>query len=161
MNIEVEQTFEATDADGKTHEYRVVPNTAVSGLDITLKLTAIGAEPLGTLADSLFSGSGAGKLKGLSVGSLLDDETILDGIDFAKIGGDIRRTIVQSSMAIPSLIHAVLKNTLRDGKPLESVVHFNDAFTRNYGELFVAVFKVIQVNRFLPLSAISVLGKRG
>lgn len=146
----IEHSFELKDADGNLHEYRVVPHKATDGFQVTLRLIALGAEPLGRLADSVFSGQGD-----VSLNMIMDDASVVEGLAFAAVGADLSRGILSSAMNVPALVRGILKNTLRDGKPLDKDLNFNDAFSRNYLELMLAVYEVVKVNRFLPLSAIS------
>jgi hypothetical protein len=144
--------FMLTDADGAVHRYEVLPHPASEGQAVLLQLLAVAAEPVGRLASSVFEGAG-------TVGELLDSEPakLMERVDLGRLGADVKTAIL--SMQMDKLGADVLRHTMRDGKKLSDRVAFDAAFTRNYFEYLRAVWEVVQINRFLPLSAISGLVK--
>lgn len=131
--------FELQDADGQSHRYHVVPHGAVDGEAIVYRLAELLAEPLAALVD------GAGEKLDLSN---VDLDTILEQLDIRELGKAVRSALAGSRMA--ELRAAVLRHTSRDGKKLSDATSFNEAYQRNYGELFRAVFEVTRFNRFFP-----------
>jgi len=150
-------TFELDDADGASHEYSCTPHPAREGSDIMWRLMALGAEPLGRAAKGLLQTLDAGNLR-----QLMDDpkglEKISAAVDFAALGADVRATLQATPMT--DLVRGILKYTSRDGKRLDNQLHFDAAYTRNYGELLRAAWEAAQVNRFLSLPATSSTGAR-
>jgi hypothetical protein len=159
--------FQLRDADGSMHRYEVLPHPASEGQAILLQMLAVAAEPVGRLAASIFEGdtlkealvSAQANAKEGEKASLLDVDAaaLLGNIDLGRLGADVKTSIL--SMPMEKLGGDILKHTLRDGQKLSARVVFDAAYTRNYLEYLQAVWEVVQVNRFLPLSAMSGLVK--
>lgn len=136
--------FTLVDADGAPHEYMLVKHGATEGQVITWSLIAFGGEPLGALAQSIFSGSGQA-----SIGSMMDDPKALASINWGNLGRDIAASVQGTDMA--GLTRKLLINVHRDGKSLRDPSHFDAAFQANYGELMKLLWEVVKHNRFLGL----------
>ena len=141
--------FTLRDATGTDHTYEVLPHPATDGSRIMWQLYAMGVEPLGKLAGSLLTADG---LNVKSLRGLLDDpaalEKIRSSVDLGALAAAIRAALVGTSM--PALTQEILHHTRRDGLELRNPAHFDAAYACNYWELSVALWKVVQANRFLP-----------
>jgi len=127
--------FSLTDADGGPHDYLVALHGAVEGQGIAWRLLAAGAEPLARLIASASGG--------------------LDAAALGSLGADVRAAIL--SVGAPAMTRDILRYTSRDGAPLANDAAFNAAFRGNYSEMLLAVRRVTEINRFLPVSLISEL----
>lgn len=153
-------SFELADADGEIHNYEVHPHDAETGQVIVWRLLALGAEPLGRLAQgALESGALVEQLTetyqtgGAAALMELDTTELAKSLDLAGMGEAIGQVLAQGKA--PELTREILKQTHRDGQPLNTSVAFGNAYRRNYGEMIAAVWKVVGINRFLPLPGIS------
>ena len=136
------------DADGTPHTYRVVLHPGSEGAQIMWELYALASGPLA---------AGLGVIAGID-GSFADllklkTQDVLGKLDAEAIG----RSVQGALASMPALTGKILRYTYRDDKPLADRSHFDAAFQANYWELTLAVWGVVQANRFLPLSAISSL----
>lgn len=151
--------FTLTDADGTAHEYTVVPHPGTSGRRIVMKLAGMAAPALGEAAKALAAGMAEAAATDAAVeaqagpaaiGKLLDTEIgkVLGSVDFGRIG----EHIAQAAGEFDDRLFAELFSlTSRGGVPLDKSAAFDAAYTANYVEMFKAVGKIIQINRFFPL----------
>ena len=86
----------------------------------------------------------------------LDLEAVVGKIEWGKVGGDVKRSIL--SMPMSTLVRDILRFTWRDGNSLSNDVFYNAAYVRNYAELMSAVWEVSQANRFFPRLSTSAKG---
>lgn len=146
--------FTLKDASGQEHSYRGVPHGAIEGQEVMWQLVALGAEPVARLAQLALSSSNVRDLLNADGAKL---QQILGGADFSTVGADVRKALVATNMS--KLAREILRNTMRDGKPLSVDASgngvFDQAYRANYGELLQAVWRVVQANRFLPLPGTS------
>lgn len=149
------------DADGKPHTYVVYPHPAEEGQEVFWQLVAIASEPGGAFVQKLLDSGDILErvISGIRQALKEEDETdgpadqdlagLVRGIDFGSLGQDIRRTLASSQM--PGLAKDLLRHTVRDGKMLSESVHFNEAYTANWGEYIQALLLAVEVNRFFAL----------
>jgi hypothetical protein len=135
--------FVLADADGDDHSYQVQAHRPTEGQRIMFQLLAQVAPPGTALGGLLAKGVGNGGLK-------LDDLDV-ELMDFTKLGHELQRVL--SAEITPQLATDILAHTYRDGHLLGEQAQFDRAYSRNYGELLTAVWRVIRVNRFFPLPA--------
>lgn len=141
--------FQLADFDGTPHRYEVQPHPPTEGTEIVFSFVALGAEPFASVIASVFAAEDALAEVG-TLGDALDLDLVemAGRIDWGKVGGDVKRSIL--SMPLSTLVRDVLRFTWRDGRPLANDIHYNAAFSRNYGELLQAVWEVAGANRFFP-----------
>lgn len=151
------EKFTAKDASGTAHSYELDTHPGDEGMPIAVAIIALFVEPLasalGPIAMSKAIAAGAS--------GLLDDPSILEGIDTAALGRGLK-TCVQG-MTMPLMLD-VLRYTNRDGKPLvesgRATSMFREGYAKNYMELATAVFEVCKRNGFFPaLDSLSSAGK--
>lgn len=158
----VDHDFVIKDAEGVPHRYEMTGHPPIQGQAIMWQLLALGAEPLGRLADlALTSDELLGQVRAALAApapadaeaaestTLSDLAAVAKTLDLARLGRDVKSAILSADM--PKLTRDVLQFTTRDGASLASDIHFAAAYKRNYGELLQAVWQVVQANRFLPL----------
>lgn len=140
--------FQIKDADGNPHEYIVGRHDADQGLRICFILMGHAAGALVPLLEPLLSG----KTSLASVmGGKADDA--FEGVDLSKAAAEVKALLLDPSSI--QLVRDIMVETTRDGKVLRNPAAFNEAYGANYGELLKALWKVVQHNRFFPLSATS------
>lgn len=131
--------FTLNDADGNPHQYMVVQHPADTGQDLMWALVSFAGEPLGAVAKKLVTAGAAGGL----------DASVISEIDWGQLGKDIASSVDRTDMA--RLTTLLVANTTRDNQWLKDQAVFKGAFQANYSELMMLLWKVIEVNRFLPL----------
>lgn len=132
--------FTLLDDSDTPHGYVVPLHPAVEGQRLMCQILALAAGPLADLAAAFQRADGNG----------LDAD-----VDLAAVGRQVGAAL--ASDAPPRLIRELLRYTARDGKGLAGDGDFNVAYTGNYGELLVALWRVVEANRFLPLSRIKAI----
>lgn len=147
--------FTLQDADGQTHRYEVLPHPPTEGFRVCSRIAAAIVDPLAGTALSALARTVPQALKRargeggkIDLGRIMDDPEILDsiaGLDFSSTGPALRRAVESLDLA---LMRDVLRHANRDGKPLSSDLVFDTAYSRNYGELMSAAWKVGAYNRF-------------
>lgn len=141
--------FTLRDAWNEEHAYEVLPHRATDGSRIMWQLYAMGVEPLGKLAGSVLAADG---LNVRSLRGLLDDPTAIEklkaSVDVGALASPVRAALGSTSME--ALTKEILVHTRRDNLELRNPGHFDAAYACNYWELSVALWKVVQANRFLP-----------
>lgn len=141
--------FTLHDADGVEHAYEVILHPATEGARIMWQLVAMGVEPIAKLAGGLLASEG---LSATSIRGLLNDpaglEKLRAGLDVGGLATSIRASL--ASVSLPALTKDILSRTSRDGRDLANQLLFDEAYSGNYGELALALWKVVQANRFLP-----------
>ncbi len=136
-------TFELTDHAGRSHAYHSGYLAAEEGLDIALRLIAVGAEPFAALL-----GNDAGAMKA----ALGDGGAALGAtVDVKALATQVRSTL----LALPrgegvALIRRIMAPAARDGRALANAADFDAAYRGNYAELFSAAWKLIAANRLFP-----------
>jgi len=116
------------DDDGAQHSYSMIPFAASEGWQIGTRLFALAGGPLGKVIDGLFAG---GTKSNLDLGEALRD---LAGALLAS-GSD-------------GLVKALLRNSTRDGQPLDNPANFDRFYQANFGELAEALAWSVEVNGF-------------
>lgn len=141
--------FTLHDADGVEHAYEVILHPATEGARIMWQLVAMGVEPVGKLAAGLLASDG---LSATSIRTLLNDpaglERLRTGLDLTGLAASVRTSL--ASVQMGALTKDILSRTSRDGRDLANQLLFDEAYSGNYGELALALWKVVQANRFLP-----------
>lgn len=141
-------TFELNDGQGQAHRYTCALHPpSRDGVALALDLAALGLEPVARLAQGVLKDA-----KVESVQALLDDKTLFERLDLAKVGADLRAALLMPQAA--TLPRRLLSNTTRDGKDLGTDFAFDEAYAGNYLELAKALWEVVRANRFLPLPGI-------
>jgi hypothetical protein len=125
------------------------------GLDVVGALISIGGSPLGSLLQGaagqlLIDGVGSlgEAVKGLDKGLDSDAAGMIGSIDWSAVGRDAAAAMQRVKLSV--FATEILKYTHRDGQSLANVAARNAAYRGNYGELYQALFAVIQANRFIP-----------
>jgi len=77
----------------------------------------------------------------------------LANIDLGDMGQDLS-TAIEKIAARPELIKELFKHTTRDGDALRGGT-FEAAYSGNWGEFYAALFQIVKVNGFIPLSSTS------
>lgn len=161
--------FELTDAQGVSHEYRVVPYPAAYGVDLGPTLLTILAPLLGGIAGLATSGAGEGAredaarmLAELESGGAAGGAQSSSFMDAEIDGEALERVLMTFARELASaggsgLLMRLFKGVTRSnpaapeerGQNLWTQAGFNAAYTQNYGEMFKAVAEVIKAN-FIP-----------
>lgn len=139
--------FVLEDSDGGEHEYYVTPHDPTEATPVMVELAAAVSGPVGDFLESN---------KGVIIDAVEGRESWLDlevaealqDFDVQSLFRQLRTSLRE--LDVVWLQTEILRNTVRDGYPLDEAEHFNDAFRQNYGELYTAVWKVIRANGFLP-----------
>lgn len=126
------------DDDGRPHDYRIVPFGASEGWRLAVALFALVGGSLGKLLSGLL-GSG----KGADLGKLLDAD-----LDLGAIVRDLAEALMSAEGNGEQLLKRLLRNVTRDGKSLENVAVFDQAYQANYGELAEVIVWAVEVNGF-------------
>lgn len=162
-------TFILQDADGEDHTYDVTPHTGGDHM-LVVKLAAVAGEPLGrllqgnlvTLFDVFMSGAKEATEDAKSKEEAADQvkQTILDkehdirgvleslDLDLSSVVKDVRNALFE--VGTEELFRELFKNASRDGKPLSASKHYDEAWKRNWTEWTLAMWKIVQYNRFVP-----------
>lgn len=123
--------FQAKDHAGNTHEYSALLVPADDGFELSLELVAALGEPL-------FA----------ALGGLGEDDGDEDDMDLSALGPALKGI---EPKKLARLGRRLLSLVTRDGQALSNSHTFNTAYRGNYVELYTAIMKVVQENRFLPL----------
>jgi hypothetical protein len=139
------------DADGQPHEYVLLRHDAEKGLEICFVLLGHAAGAIVPLMEPLLSGE-------VSIGAILSGndaaaEKAFEGVDLSKAAAEIKGLLLDPKSV--GLVKDLVSETSRDGKPLRIPANFAEAYRGNYFELLRLLWKVIEYNRFFPLSATS------
>lgn len=124
--------FTVDDGEGNPHTYETRYHPAEEGLELSFALIGLLGEPL-IMA--------VGDIKGAA------DGDVEDVLDLAGALGALRAIEPKQLMALSTQL---LKYTARDGAALRGHV-FTKAYMANYSELYMAMWKIIEANRFIPL----------
>jgi len=118
--------FTLTGRDEEEHRYTVTLHPTLEALRISNRLSCVIADPLWSL-----------------LMQSPDDE-----------GGEVSGAHLRESLKElkPELIRKILKNADRDDLPLHTENSLDEAYRGNLRELYQAVWKVIEVNDFLPFA---------
>lgn len=150
-------SFTLDDVDGNTHQYDLMPHPADEGQIIVFQLMALGAEPLGSIAQAVAT---AGEIRDM-IGKAMDEGgieavmeidymAVLAAVDFTRMGKAVKDVL--ASGKAPQMVRDVLSKARRDDIPLDKDGNFGRAYQANYGEMLAAAFYSIKVNRFfVPL----------
>lgn len=133
------QSFTLKDARGSEHKYETVLLPARKGLPLSLSLVKALGEPLMAL---LGDAGGLGAIAGAPEA----DDVNLKALGPALKGLD--------PSVLTQLAFDVLSTTIRDGRRLVDQ-DFDKAYRGNYLELYSAVWKVVVINRLVPLPSTS------
>lgn len=151
--------FQLDDAEGNPHSYYVTLHPFDSGSRISYELVRAGGPALPRLLamvladggvleklqDSLGAAGGEASLDDL--GGIVGD--IAKSIDLRAVGADLESVL--HSLDGADLAKRVLSRAVRDGKPLSEPENLTAAYAGNYAEMWTAVLKIAQANRFFPV----------
>ena len=146
--------FSASDADGVEHDYSVVLH-GEAGIGLALELGALVVRPLGEALSRAF-GSDDG------IGTLISAIEQVRGGDADALAtlpiGDIIAAATPGIAAAfqqvkPELVQRLFVGCCRDGKDVQSKKEIGETYRGNWTEMYMAVFHIARVNRFLPLPA--------
>ncbi len=148
--------FTVPDGDEREHQYTAIPTPAEEGMGISMRLMGMVSAPSlsalgGVMVPILL------RARGSSVVDLLDDPDLLGNVVNALQSADLATTgaavsaLLQDPKNVQFLRTTLFRTVHRDGKSLADAVEFNAAFTRNYGELYAALWEVIRLNGFFAL----------
>jgi len=121
-----EHEFTLTGRDGEEHRYTVTLHPTLEALRISNRLSCVIADPLWSLLMQSPDGEG---------------DTVS--------GAHLRESLKELS---PELIRKILENADRDDLPLHTEANLDEAYRGNLRELYQAVWKVVEVNDFLPFA---------
>ena len=166
------QDFQLIDARGNAHDYTVSPHPTSEGSMLVVRLLGMVGDPIGKLASSnldviidLIPEIIEEFQKRERAGEEMQDEDFVAflkdrlgdlsdlDLDLAGILRDVQGAIFAAGG--DEFLKSLLKHTYRDGNPLSNGKNYDTAYQANYQELFLAVWKVIKVNGFLPSWGIS------
>jgi len=141
--------FELNDAQGKPHQYIVIPHGWEDGLDVVDALLNIGLGPIAELmyATAMNSAKETSEAGGASV----DTEALLANFDRKEAVKSIRDGL-RTAGGMRKLAPLLLKNTHRDGEPLNGA-SVMQVFPQNWGELRDILAKIMEINGFFALLA--------
>ena len=163
--------FKLRDAQNIEHHYTVKCHNTTQGQPIVFALMAHMSTPvLRLIGSALRSESSIDDVMD-AVQAAMDSEdgdddeadevadatisSVLDGIDLAALGNDLRDTLL--TPAVGNLPAQILRHTNRDGVPLfrvdGAINTFDEAYKRNWMEYGLALWKVVAVNGFVPIPA--------
>lgn len=125
-------SFEVNDFEGKPHRYETVLIPASEGMTLSFELVSALGEPLMAALGDLD----------------VDPDDPQASIDLVAVGKAFRSLDAQG---LSRLSGQLCQNTSRDGLALSNKHEFDKAYRGNYWELYQALWRVIQENRFLPL----------
>ena len=132
-------TFALDDAEGNSHQYEMYYHPAGDGFKISIELVQALGEPLlraiGDFADAAQEAVSGGSAEGL-----------LDDVDLAGAMAALRSL---SPDVLVDLGKRLMCKTTRDGAWAKGQT-FDTAYRGNYTELYSALWKVIEANRFIP-----------
>ncbi len=140
-------TFVLLDGDRNSHSYILTEHPPDEGLDIIGELMAVAGGPIGQLAHGVL---GDMTTKGLSLSTMMDSDA-LAGVDWAGVGRDIAQAI--KAIRLSKFAARLLYYTYRDGHHLRDPDVMRQAYRANYGEVFRALGKVMEINHFVPFSS--------
>lgn len=141
-------TFSLTDAQGVEHAYSVMPHNADAGFALSAQLVELGIEPIAAGIGQALAAAGPDGIRGLLDA---DASGLLASVDIGALGKRLGPLVA----ALPKLRPELFRAVTRDGAALSSPVHFNAAYQRNYAELYLAIWKIVEGNGFLPLPGTS------
>lgn len=147
--------FVVKDYAGKPHEYETTLVPSSLGCDIHRQLMACVAEPVLVAVYELMRTANADlaakAAKQATKEGVVDAISLMEGVDAGRIGAAARTAL----NSLPTqLVRMILSMTSRDMVPLRMDAAFDAAYTANYGELDMALWEVVQANRFLSLQDI-------
>ena len=155
--------FTLTDAQDQPHEYTVNPHNASDGTALCVEIMGAAGEPIGRLLSSNLDVLLEVLPKAIaSAQNADDDEEIMADLE-AELGDQVDDLDLDLSQAVRDIKVAVVeaggaeffrrlfKHAYRDGDGLAKKAVYDSAFQANYGELFKAAWKIVQVNGFLLL----------
>lgn len=156
-------TFSLKDAEGNDHEYVVMLHPAHEGDSLAWRIQGLGVAPLVEAIKGLAQAPEVQALAGAMRGDT-DAETPAEVMTDAGAGlfaalGDIDVTPLASSLQsvmahpdLPKLAREIMKHTARDRQKLGMDTAWSTAYRGNYGEMMLAVARVIQLNDFFPVA---------
>lgn len=127
------QTFDVKSRDGSIHNYSCLPHPSRTGggLNLLLDIARIAGPVLGGAIKAML-GLPGDSLEDIDVSVLADSVSEIP-----------ERLVLQGGA---DFVGKVLKYTRRDTKELSKPHEFDTAYTGNYGELILAVGKVLEIN---------------
>jgi hypothetical protein len=152
------ETFTVKDRWGQPHEYKVDPSDPDDFIELAALINSFAVEPVAEGIQALTRSKEqivglvnaymSGELKGKSNDELFSYalnsgviEAVLGHVNISQITGAVRAGIMVPGML--SRIRPLFKMAFRDGKSLSQVTNYNEAFMRNYKELFEAAWRIM------------------
>lgn len=141
------KTFELKDSEGNVHEYDCRPFPASQSMDLAVQILALLSRPGVALIGQLVDQQGA-------------ENVDLTKVDLGDLAGNLEGAL--SSIATkPEMLRRLLGRTRRDNRPLSNDDVFDDSFTGNWGELYLALKEVIVANGFIDFLSFMAKSKDG
>lgn len=147
----MQNAFELNDAQGKAHQYVIIPHGWEDGLDVVDALLDIGLGPVAELLYAQAMEAAKVANKSDAPGANIDMSAMLKNFDRKEAVKSIRDGL-RTSGGMKRLAPLLLKNTHRDGQPLTQS-QLMGVYPQNWGELRSALMKVMEVNGFFELLA--------
>lgn len=143
------EEFTLNDRDGTPQHYIVVTHQPSEALHLTLRQTG----QLGIALGALLEGS-MGELAEILTESqdLLDIDTaeiatILGAVQWSEVTAKFMELLTANDS--PQFMRQMFRHTYRNGKPLHQDLNFNAAYRANYLEFYHALWRIVEVNRFV------------
>jgi hypothetical protein len=138
--------FELTDDYGNVHSYTVFKHGAKDGWRLALQLIRIIGRPLGLSLEGL---TAMGVQKAMAqVGSAVSSLSSTEGETGISLGpvGAALSGLAMELLDHPEVMASLLQHAHRDNQELGKPGVFDLAYTANYGELIMAIGKIVMVN---------------
>lgn len=133
VNLELEDDY------GEKHKYLVIMHPATSGWPLLLRVVKIVLPALGHSAEGLTMSNIDDGLKKIAEGM----DTAMDLRGLGNVGDSVA-SVASALLSDPSMIKDIFAFSYRDGLPVMEV--FDGAYQGNYGELMLALVKVLWAN---------------
>lgn len=139
--------FVVKDYAGKPHEYETTLFPPSVGTDLYRQITAAVSEPLiVAMYEFMRIGGFSAMVKAAQNKDVDGAIDLSDEFCAPRIGASLRTALA----ALPTpLVRQLLASTTRDHIPLVNITAYDSAYTANYAELSLAVWEVVNANRFL------------
>lgn len=157
MDTSKRHSFTLRGRDGHDHAYTAQLHPGLEGASIHFRLASLGLEPLGRILQQalgmeelLAALEGDKDAEDMPLAQLLAKAR--GTMDLAAVGSDLRAAL-RGDVDMVAMTRDILAFTTRDGKKLSQELHFSAAYRGNYTEMDLALWRVVQLNGFLPLPA--------
>ncbi len=145
MDTSKSVSFQLDDAEGNAHQYEMYYHPAGDGFRISVELVqALGEPLLRALGD--FADIAQEAVSAAAEGSAEAMEGLLDGVDLGAAMGALRSLDPDT---LVDLGKRLLCKSTRDGAWVKGHA-FDKAYQGNYTEMYSALWRIIEANRFIP-----------